>query len=96
MHILFVVTAFFLSVVLCIFKLLHFQRLPSLCYPLCSALLRYGSDNQKGANWHPTRAFHMLRGEAIAWIFALVMLEAVQTVEAGLRTSTKAQLLNGE
>jgi hypothetical protein len=41
----------------------------------------YGSDNQQGANWHPTRAFHMLRGEAIAWIFGLVMLETVREVE---------------
>eukprot|EP01032_Pedospumella_encystans_P008276 gene8276-9842_t len=53
----------------------------------------YGSDNQKGANWHPTRAFHMLRGEAIAWIFGLVLSETVQMVENDLRTKSKDNLL---
>ena len=44
----------------------------------------YGSDNGRGANWHPTRAFHMLRGEFISWLWGLTMLDAIYTVEAGL------------
>jgi hypothetical protein len=56
----------------------------------------YGSDNQRGANWHPTRAFHMLRGEAIAWIYALILLETVQMVHGALAAgSTKQLLLQG-
>lgn len=64
---------------------------------LCAIIVitRYGSDNGKGANWHPTRAFHMLRGEAIAWIFSLVMLETVQMVESGLKVKSQADLLKG-
>jgi hypothetical protein len=46
----------------------------------------YGSDNGKGANWHPTRGFHMLRGEAVVWAYALTMLDAVYAVQAALGT----------
>lgn len=57
----------------------------------------YGSDNHKGANWHPTRAFHMLRGEALAWIYALIMLEAVQGVHEALAGgASKEHLLQGK
>lgn len=41
----------------------------------------YGSDTGKGANWHPTRAFHLLRGEAISWLYGLAILEALLTVQ---------------
>ena len=44
----------------------------------------YGSDNGKGANWHPTRGFHMLRGEAVVWAYALTMLDAVYAVQAAM------------
>ncbi|KAJ1408060.1 hypothetical protein B484DRAFT_201056 [Ochromonadaceae sp. CCMP2298] len=52
----------------------------------------YGSDNKQGANWHPTRAFHMLRGESIAWIFALVLLEAVEALETALPGRSRESL----
>ncbi len=68
----------FLPSVFCLFRHISCTWRRSWC--LCS----YGSDNQQGANWHPTRAFHMLRGEAIAWIFGLVMLETVREVQEAL------------
>jgi len=37
----------------------------------------YGSDSGGGANWHPTRAFHMLRGEAIVWLYTLALLDGI-------------------
>jgi len=52
----------------------------------------YGSDNGQGANWHPTRAFHMLRGEAIAWIFGLVMLETINEVTIELKSKSRESL----
>lgn len=56
---------------------------------------RYGSDSGQGANWHPTRAFHMLRGEAIAWIMGLVLLETVREVEEQLSGRTPEALRQG-
>ncbi|NCY08186.1 MAG: hypothetical protein EBX30_13465, partial [Betaproteobacteria bacterium] len=53
----------------------------------------YGSDNGKGANWHPTRAFHMMRGEMIAWLWGLAMLDAVYTVEGALGTGSAPEAL---
>lgn len=34
-----------------------------------------------GADWHPSRAFHMLRGEAAAWLYLLALLDAVFMIE---------------
>ena len=62
------------------------------CYLNCS----YGSDNQQGANWHPTRAFHMLRGEAIAWIFGLVLLETVHELQTQLSSKSVEAMRTGE
>lgn len=56
---------------------------------------RYGSDNGQGANWHPTRAFHMLRGEAISWILGLVLLETVREVQEQLSGRTQETLRKG-
>ena len=42
----------------------------------------YGQEGGHGANWHPTRAFHMLRGEAISWLYTLALLEGVLELEA--------------
>ncbi len=53
---------------------------------------RYGSDNQKGADWHPTRAFHMLRGEAIAWLYGLILLDTLHMVEGALAARSAADL----
>jgi hypothetical protein len=54
----------------------------------------YGSDNGKGANWHPTRAFHMLRGEAIAWLYTLALLDGIYELEEALaKGKSKPDLL---
>ena len=37
----------------------------------------FGKEDHTGANWHPTRAFHMLRGEAIAWLYTLALLDGL-------------------
>ena len=37
-----------------------------------------------GAAHHPTRAGHMLRGEAIVWLYALSILDAVYMLEQDL------------
>ncbi len=46
-----------------------------------------------GANWHPSAAFHLLRGEFIAWIYGLILYEAIEMVESEL-TSHKAEELS--
>ena len=38
----------------------------------------------RGASHHPTRAGHMLRGEAIVWVYALSILDAVYMLEQDL------------
>ena len=45
-----------------------------------------------GRAHHPTRAFHMLRGEAITWLYTLAMLDAIYTMEADLKTMTEDAL----
>lgn len=52
----------------------------------------YGSDNNKGAGWHPTRAFHMLRGEFIAYVYTLILLDAIYMVEDQLKTKKVEEL----
>lgn len=75
----------------------------SFCSPLlsncsitiCYSLYRYGSLDGRGANWHPTRAFHMLRGEAIVYIFSLIMYEVITMYRQDAATKTKTEMLNG-
>ena len=45
----------------------------------------YGKEDRHGANWHPTRAFHMLRGEAISWLYTLALLEGLFELEEVLQ-----------
>lgn len=61
---------------------------------LCNCC-RYGSDDGKGAGWHPPRAFHMLRGEAFSWLYTLTLLDALYMVEEDLKKSSKKDLLAG-
>lgn len=44
----------------------------------------YGQEKGNGAAWHPPRAFHMLRGEVIAWIYSLVLFESLSMIEQDL------------
>lgn len=38
---------------------------------------RFGKEDGRGANWHPPRAMHMLRGEIIVWQISLVLHETI-------------------
>ena len=53
----------------------------------------YGSGSYRGASWHPTRAFHMLRGESIAWLYGLVIFETIQMLEDGLKKAKSEELI---
>jgi hypothetical protein len=53
---------------------------------------KYGAG--KGANWHPSAGFHMLRGEAITWLWALTLLDALYMLEDDSKT-TKISSLYG-
>ncbi len=57
-------------------------------------LFRYGS-GEGGAAWHPTRGFHMLRGEAIVWAYAMPLLDAIFTLQQELLTTSTLDLLDG-
>lgn len=48
--------------------------------------------NGHGAAHHPTRAFHMLRGEAISWLYTLAALDAIYMLENDLKTSSPSVL----
>lgn len=41
----------------------------------------YDNPSQHGARHHPTKAFHMFRGEAIAFLHALTTLDAIYMIE---------------
>lgn len=47
----------------------------------------------KGARWHPTRGFHLLRGEFIAWNHALPMLDAIYMVKEDFASGAKESTL---
>ncbi|RYG59418.1 hypothetical protein EON64_20250, partial [archaeon] len=53
----------------------------------------YGQPSGKGAGWHPTRAFHMLRGEALAWLYGLVLFDAVFMLQQDLLSNEPTHLL---
>ena len=48
-----------------------------------------------GKAHHPTRAFHMLRGEAIAWLYAMAALDAIYMLEEDLLKSSVHVLSEG-
>lgn len=50
-------------------------------------LYSYGSG--KGAPWHPSAAFHMLRGEMIAWYYALIFYDAITMIEYDLESKNR-------
>ena len=47
-----------------------------------------------GRAHHPTAAFHLLRGEAISWLYCMAMLDAIYEMEKDLRTTSKDIILN--
>jgi hypothetical protein len=58
---------------------------------MTSEAAEYGAG--KGANWHPTRGFHMLRGEAITFGHGLALLGAMHHVKAELDKGAKPEEL---
>lgn len=46
-----------------------------------------------GARWHPSRAFHLLRGEFIAWLFTLPLLDALYMIKEELSKGAKEETL---
>jgi hypothetical protein len=54
----------------------------------------YGN-GEGGAAWHPPRAFHMLRGEAITWIYTLALLDAVYMIQGDIETKSVSDLSAG-
>ena len=53
-------------------------------YPLPPYTLRYDNPTHKGARHHPTKAFHLWRGESIVYIHALAILDAIFMIEGDL------------
>jgi hypothetical protein len=58
--------------------------------------MRYGSDNGGGAKHHPTRAQHMLRGDAIVQHLAFALLDALYMLRDDVESQTPDQLSLGE
>lgn len=56
----------------------------------------YGSDEGTGAGWHPSRAFHMLRGEAISWLYTLTLLDAIYMVDEDLKSQKSKDVMYSE
>lgn len=60
---------------------------------LTSEAAQYGNTRGgRGASHHPTVGFHLVRGEAIAWLYSAILLDAVETIReaaAGIRTQAK-------
>lgn len=52
----------------------------------------YDNPSGRGAGHHPPKAFHMWRGEAIAYIHVLAILDAIYMIEEDIKTSTREQL----
>ena len=55
---------------------------------------RYDNPSGRGAGHHPTKAFHMWRGEAISYIHVLAMLDAIYMIEEDIKTTSAEDLLN--
>ena len=50
-------------------------------YTYIYGIYRFDNPNGGGAGHHPSKAFHMWRGEAIVWLHALTILDAIYTIE---------------
>jgi hypothetical protein len=64
-----------------------------ICFSMCS----FDNPGGGGAKHHPSKAFHMWRGEAIVWLHALTLLDAIYMLEKDLQTGkSRADLAKGE
>eukprot|EP01041_Mallomonas_annulata_P010810 gene10810-22557_t len=55
---------------------------------------RYGAGS--GAKWHPPRAIHMLRGELVAWLYTLTLLDAIYMLQEALAAGKTEEVINKE
>lgn len=53
---------------------------------------RYDNPSGRGAGHHPPKSIHMWRGEAIAYIHALAILDAIYMIEIDMKTESREQL----
>ena len=51
----------------------------------------YGKEDGRGANWHPTRAFHMLRGEFITFLYSLALMDGIYELQSALEAKGDAK-----
>lgn len=49
-----------------------------------------------GANWHPTIAIHLLRGELIVWLYGLTLLDAMFTIQELLSDTSPEKIYKGK
>ena len=56
----------------------------------------FGKEDHAKANWHPTRAFHMLRGEAIAWLYTLALMDSLLELQDELQKGREINSLYDE
>lgn len=54
---------------------------------------RFDNPRGGGARHHPSKAFHMWRGEEIVWLHALTMLDAIFMIEKDLQAGQKKEEL---
>lgn len=57
---------------------------------------KFDSPNFHGAKHHPTKAFHLWRGESIVFIHALAILDAIFMIEKDLASGKTASVLAAE
>ena len=57
---------------------------------------RYDNPSGKGAAHHPTKSFHLWRGEAIAYIHAVAILDALYMIEKDTSTGKTRSVLASE
>ena len=55
----------------------------------------YGSDEGNGANWHPPRGMHLLRGEAISWLYVMALYDAMLMIKTEQQSKTIKDMVSG-
>jgi hypothetical protein len=61
-----------------------------ICIFLINMFLSGGKSSQSSLS----RAFHMLRGEAISWLYAMIFLDALYMVQKDIETKTNSESLS--
>ena len=70
----------------------YYEKHPSRFFS--TALKKYDSPNGGGARHHPTKGFHLWRGESVAYLHALTILDAIFMIEKDLKASSASTLLS--